>query len=175
MHASYSFDGCFYYCLPQLFLLLSQVQQLYASFYLSLPHIVLLLHILLPLCLWSLCDLVPSFFLFLLFPPIISVICLSLFCCFCSLSSAISSTLSFPLFICLACLFRSFLLPLSHSLLSSLHFHPLLRCLCDIVCLRAHDGVRRAPSCLTQCSLLPTSICWSSQPHRPAQRAGWGA
>lgn len=128
----------------------------------------------------SLCDLVPSF---LLFPSIISASVPSLL---------ITPQLcpSYPLFICAA--FRvlapssfSFVLTccpselspysLALSLLSSLRFLPLPRCLSDIVCLRAHDGVRRSPSRLTQCSLLPASICWSSGPHRPAQRAGWGA
>lgn len=41
--------------------------------------------------------------------------------------------------------------------------------------LRAYDGTRHASSRLAQRSLLPTTICWSSGPHRPAQRAGRGA
>lgn len=53
-------DDYFHFCVPQLFLLLTWVQQLYASppFNLSLLHIV---HVLLPLCVLSLCDLVLSF------------------------------------------------------------------------------------------------------------------
>lgn len=41
--------------------------------------------------------------------------------------------------------------------------------------LRARDGACHAPSRFTQRSLLPTTICWSSGPHRPAQRARRGA
>lgn len=66
------------------------------------------------LCVCSLCDLVLSFLpLFLPFPSIISIICLSLFCCICSLSSAISSPLSFPFFTCLTDLFIFLSFPLS--------------------------------------------------------------
>lgn len=132
----------------------------------------------------------------LLFLPTMSVIRLSLFCSIYFLSSPVSSILSsiptIPLFVLLflaltpcsfsfvstCCpfeLFPSISHPFLHSFLSSPRFLPLPGCLSGIVCLRVHGGVCRAPSCLTQCSLLPASICWSSGPHRPAQRAGWGA
>lgn len=81
------FDGYFYRCVSQLFHRLTLwMQQLYAfpPLNLSLVHIVLFLHILLLLCVWSLCDLVSSFFLFL-FLPRSSLQFLSLSCCFCSL------------------------------------------------------------------------------------------
>lgn len=54
-------------------------------------------------------------------------------------------------------------------------FLPWFFLLANIVRLRARDGTRHASSRLTQCSLLPTTICWSSGPHCPAQRAGRGA
>lgn len=145
----------------------------FPPFNLPLLHIVLFLHVLRPLCR----DLVSSFSLF--FSPVLPHLPVSvwllLFPLFCSLLNSLS--LCFALFICLAP-------PLSHLcqpavllsfLLSRLRSIPLPVCPSGIACLRAHGGVCCAPSRLTQCSLLPASICRSSGPHRPAQRAGWGA
>ena len=173
----------------QLFPLLTRAQQLYAfpPFYLSLLHIVLFLHVLLPLCVRSLCDLVSSFFLFLFFSLSFLQFLSSVRLYFASSlpSPSIFRYLLFSAFpfIHLSCFFSglicvnlpSFSRLLLHSLLSSSRFLPFPGCPSGIMCLRAHGGVCRAPSCLTQCSLLPASICWSSGPHRPAQRAGWGA
>lgn len=86
----------------------------------------------------------------------------------------VSSAWSYPLFAVLSSSFQNFLLTLSSTIFfSSLIFSPC--CLTNIVRLRACDGTRHASSRLTQRSLLPTTICWSSGPHRPAQRAGRGA
>lgn len=126
------------------------------------------------------------------FLPTISVICLSLFCRFSCLSSAFPRpsilpflflSLFFPVllfrgFVSTCCpseLYPHFLAFFRTLFLSPFRFSPSPWPSTCIACLRAHGGVRRAPSCLTQRSLLPASICRSSGPHRPAQRAGWGA
>lgn len=85
----------------------------------------------------------------------------------------ISSVWSYPLFAFLSLSFENFLLTLSCTIFFSSLIPPC--CLSNIVRLRARDGTRHASSRLTQCSLLPTTICWSSGPHRPAQGAGRGA
>lgn len=159
----------------QLLSLLTWVQQRYhfSLFYLSRLHISLcLLYMFCYLSVVGLC--VTLCCLFLLFIISIPVLCLSLFCRFSSCPYAIFLSICIFLICCfLPTCFSSELCPHFLAFSRTLFLSPFVS-IC-IACLRAHGCVRRAPPGLTQCSLLPASICRSSGPHRSAQRAGWGA
>lgn len=73
--------------------------------------------------------------------------------------------------LCLLCLLMACF---SHLFLLSFFLFSLSGCFSAMVCFRA-EGSERHASCLPQCSFLPASVCWSSGPHCPAQRARWGA
>lgn len=155
-HASYSFDGYFYYCVRQLFPLITWVQQLYAvpPFYLSLPHIVLFLHVLLPLCVVSVwpCIVFFSSFLFLScsFLQCLSFACLYFAPSISFLLLSLQYFLLFPQSLYLSCFFWLWPPALSHlcqpavllsfspqslTLSCTLFFPPLAFSLSLVVCL----------------------------------------
>lgn len=121
---------------------------------------------------FGLCVTLCSLFSSLFFP--LSLLQFLLSDCFCSVLFPLlhsGPTFGFDLLLLLIFYQSTFLL-LSSQI--PFFFFPHLLPPFRIVRLRAHGGVRPAPSSLAQCSLLPASICRSSGPHRPAQRAGWG-